>query len=198
MSPVIQTSTQGRKLQRGLRLTELPDAILAPEIVGVILLEDWSAPLSDDARGCAGGSLQAAVAAEFPMISLVRVGAPPQYDLVVNGITISSTTTQRVGIQLPTVGLTGITVSSDTAFLDRDVPGRPTSQVGRLTGAAILAGPFIWEGFILANTPVQVPVAIRLGSTTDGDGNPNLIVIGETLNTNLLVSFDWEESSPQG
>jgi len=196
--PLIQNPTTGRKLQRGFRLTELPDSILAPEIVGVVLLEDWSAPLSDLERGCMGGELQVAVAAEFGVIAIVRVGAPATYDLQVSGVWWSSNATGNIRLIVPTGGLAGFTISANTSFTDQNLPGRPSSQLIFDTAVGIPAGRNIIRTRALANTTYFFPLDIRIGTIGQGADLTSLAVVAETNNTDLNAGFYWKESAPEG
>jgi len=196
--PLIQDPTPVRKLQRGLRLTGLPDGVLAPEIVGVILLEDFSAPLSDVERGCRGSASAGAVAAENPLVALVRVGAPATYDLVVTEIFFTSETTQVVFVRVPTAGIVGLAVSGNSSFTDFELPGRPTSQLGTDTQVGVPAGRNLWEGRVIANTQVSLKTEIRIGTIGQGSNLTSLMIAGVTVNTILRGGFKWTESSPQG
>lgn len=196
--PLIQNPALGRKLQRSLRLIELPDAVLAPEIVGVVLLDDLTGPLSDEDRGCAGISGVAPVAAEFAIVTLIRVGAPSAYDLKVTRVHLWSDTTQTIRIAVPTVAITGLVVSGNTSFRDFTLPGRPTSQVGGDTQVLIPAGRELYTIRVLADVTVFVDVDIRIGTIGDPGDLTGLMVAAETANTRLNAGFDWTESAPQG
>lgn len=196
--PLIQNPTPGRKLQRGLRLTDLPDSVLAPEIVGVILLEDYSAPLSDISRGCIGRSAGGPTALENIGISLVRAGSPPQYDLVVTRAWFSTTTTQEIRLVVPSTPLVGKTLSPDTSFTDLELPGRPSSELGVISQVGIPAGRNIMTMHVLANTLIQIAVDIRIGTIGQGDDLTTLLIIAGDVNTRLVGGFDWVESEPQG
>jgi len=194
--PLIQNPSPTRKLQRGLRLTHLPDGVLAPEIVGVILLEDYSKPLGDLERGCLGSVSQAAVPAEASVSTLVRVGNPATYDMVVHGVSINTVADATVLVRYPSQGLVGIVVTTDTQFTDRDLPGRPASQLGSFTGAVAISAATIWRGTILANTPTWVPIEGRLGPVP---GDRNSVIVQMAANNLLLnCSWAWTESEPQG
>lgn len=196
--PLIQTPGPGRKLQRGLRLTELPDGILAPEIVGVILVEDFSAPLSDLQRGCMGSTDVGPVAAENPILALVRVGAPPQYDLKVSRCWFSTPTTQRVIVGVPTAGILGLTATPNTQFTDFSLVGRPTSQFATDTQIGLPAHRSIFDGLVLADTIVQVSLSLKIGAFNEPPSLTSIFIGGLTVNTNLVGGFEWVESAPEG
>lgn len=195
---LIQTATIARKLQRLLRLQSLPDSVLAAETVPVILVEDVSAPLSDEDRGCHGAQSAGAVAAENPILALVRVGAPATYDLTVSEIWVQTDTTQIITISTPTDGIAGLTASPNTQFTDQELPGRPTSQLGSDTQIGIPAGRVWWNARVLANEPKRIPVDVRIGTVGIQDDLTSIMVAGVTVNTRIAVAFTWTESSPQG
>ncbi len=194
---LIQNPGPARKLMRFLRLTTPIDSVLAPEMVGVVLVEDLSAPLGDQSRGCMGSLNIGAVAAEFPLIALVRVGAPAAYDLVVSECHFSVSASSQVDIILPTAGLTGLAAGA-TSFTDFEIPGQPTSQLGGDTQVAVPAGRILWGGLVLANTIYRVPLNLRIGTVGDGVGLSSVFVVGRAVNTKLRAGFTWDESAPQG
>jgi len=195
---LIQTPRLSRKLQRALRLTSLPDSVLAPETVSVIVVEDLSAPLSDEDRGCMGSVAPGATAAEFPLALLVRVGAPAQYDLVVTAVNITTLQTQSVAIVIPTVAVVGLSASTNKSFTDLGIPGLPSSQVASDTQAAIPANRVIWQALMQADEPIRVPLKVRIGTIGDGNNLTSIMVNGQTVNTQIIVSWEWTESAPQG
>jgi len=197
VSPLIQDPTAGRKLQRGFRLTTLPDSVLAPEIVGVVILEDWSDPLGDVSRGCAGTETRGAVAAQNPHITLVRVGLGNPYELVVTRLWFSSTTTQQIAIVQPSA-LAGQVASANTSFTDFRLPGRPASQLGTLSQVGLTPGRQLFSGVFLANTINRLDVHLRLGTFGDGVDLTALAIVGQTVNSTLHGGFEWTESSPLG
>ncbi len=196
--PLIQSPTIGRKLQRNLRLTELPDSVLAPEIVAVIIAEDLSAPLGDQERGCMGSVTVQAVAAENSIVVLTRAGAPAGYDLRVTAVSWTSPVTQLIRLTMPTVAVTGLVLTTNTGFTDFTLPGRPTSPLGGATPVATPAGRILFQGRIEQDTTFRLPVDIRLGTIGDGNDFTSLMVVAVTANTVLRASFEWTESAPQG
>jgi len=196
--PLIQNPNIGRKLQRNLRLTELPDSILAPEIVGVVLVEDASAPLGDEERGCMGATNIGPVALENPILALVRVGAPAAYDLTVNEVHFSTNTAQVITVSVPTAGIAGLSVSGNTSFSDFELPGRPASQLGNDTQVGVPANRILFEVNALADTLYRIPVDIRIGTIGLGSDLTSLMLAGITVNTDLFGGFSWVESAPLG
>jgi len=197
MSPIIQNPSTGRKLQRGLRLTSLPDSVLAPEIVGVVLLEDWSEPLGDIERGCTGAVTVPAIALENPAVTLVRVGLTNAYTFLVTRLWFSSSSTQRIRVVQPTA-LAGQTPTGNTAFTDFGLPGRPTSQLGFLNQVGVLAGRQLMVAHIVADTTYRFDVQYRIGHFGDGLVLTALAIVGDTVNTDLAGGFDWTESPSLG
>jgi len=195
---LIQVSRLARKLQRSLRLTSLPDSVLAPETVSVIIVEDLSAPLSDEERGCMAAGGAGAVAAEFSLLALVRVGAPAEYDLTVTGMHFSSTTAQQIRLIVPTAGILGLAASANTQFTDFNTPGRPTSQFGIDTQVAVPVGRVLLRYEIEASVTYRIPLQLRLGTFGIGPQLNSLIMVAMTANTLLLGGWEWTESAPQG
>jgi len=195
---LIQSPNIGRKLMRSLRLTAQPDVVLAPETVGVILLEDLSAPLSDIERGCMGSEFQAAVAAEFGIVVLTRAGAPATYDAIVTAVTLMSTANDVLEISVPTAGVVGLTTSANTIFTDLELPGRPTSPLGTDTQVAVPARRILMRVQVLALTFVRIPLNIRLGTIGVGSELPALMINATTVNQSIRAGFEWTEGSPQG
>lgn len=192
--PLIQSATIARKLMQSLRLTALPDSILAPETVAVILVEDLSAPLSDENRGCMGSVALGPVAAENSFVTLERVG--DSYALDVTEVHFGVTTSQNVLVAAATTALTGITASANKQFENFSLPGQPTSLLGSDTAVGLPASRNLYRGPVLANTIYRIPLNIRIGG--DEEGVFGLFVGAETVNTVLFAGFKWTESAPLG
>jgi len=194
---LIQRPGPTRKLQQALGLTHQPDGILGPEIVGVILLEDLSEPLSDVERGCMGGGSQAAVALENSFIALTRQLANPRGTIRITGAFISTSVDMRVMIRTPTVDLTGMT-DIPASFTDRKIAGAPSTLFQRDTTVGLPTGGQLWRGLVLANTPVQISLAVKLGNLADGTGRSSILIGCETVNAELSGGFYWTEADPPG
>lgn len=193
---LIQTSVIARKLQQFLRLTELPDSLLAPDVVAVIVVEDLSDPLTGDARGGVGVTRQNAVVAENSMVALTRVSN--QYRLTLNKIFINTDTAQLISVIAASPPLTGMTPSINTSFTDMKTPGRPSSILSLDSKVAVPPGRQLWRSRILASTPVTVEIALDVGAPDDELPLTDVVVVGEALNTALTVGFAWTESPPLG
>lgn len=197
--PIIQNPTIGRKLQRALRLTELPDSILAPEVVATISVEDLTAPLSDIERGCAGSLDIGGVVAEFPLFGLVLVGNPPSYDLKVTALTISVSSDTILRVARARQAILGLTATTDTGFTNFGIPGRPASQLGSDTVAVLPTMDQLFRFRVLASTPVRVPLDFRLGGPDPVTNFSNvLLVIAGATNIIMTGSFEWTESELLG
>ncbi len=179
-------------------MTDLPDSVLAPELVGVILVEDYSAPLTDIERGCRGSDAVAAVAAEFGIIVLVRVGSPARYDLVATEAHFSTQADAIVTVGVPTAGVAGLTASDQTTFEDQELPGRPTSQLGLDTQVAVPANRTLYQLTVLSNTMYRIPLSQRLGTVGLGDDLSSLMIASGTANIILRGGFTWTERPPLG
>jgi len=194
--PLIQTSEQGRKLQQGLRLTSLPDSVLAPEIVPVIIVEDYSAPLLGTSKGCTGAVVIPISALNFSLVVLRR---PTSIRVNVNRVIVSSATPQQIQITMPTALPVTAAIATDKVFTDFNTPGRPSAVFqGDNTSAVILPGRILYRFRLLANTPAVIPMDILLGHP-DVDPRFSEFMINTTLiNTDLAISLDWTESPPLG
>jgi len=188
---LIQNPTIGRKLQRSLRLTELPDSVLAVETVPVILVEDLSAPLSDEDRGCAGNARVGPVAAEFPFVGLRKTSE--QYDLVLKRIWVSSNASGSFIVTRPAAAVAGFVTTTDTGFTDAQTPGRPSSQVITDTGVALIAGIEFYRFPVIVDENIIIDLDMRVSGIGD-----SILVQNLTVNTFMNVAFDWVESSPLG
>jgi len=193
---LIQTSVIGRKLQRLLRLTELPDSILAPDVVPVIVVEDVSDPLVGDARGCAGAAEQQPVAAEASIVSLVRVSR--SYNLKVTKFWFSSPNNNQISVIATSPPLTGLTATINTSFRDFSLPGRPSSTLGIDSLAAVPPGRILFRGRVLANELHVVEIDFDIGAPDDTLPLTDLSIVAEIVNTALTAGFEWTESPPLG
>ena len=192
---LIQSPTIARRLQQFLRLTNLPDSILGPEIVGVVVVEDLS-QTGDQVRGCSAGTVVNAVAAEAPFFALIRIG-PSGLDVVVNRLIFASSTAQNITVRRAAV-IAGVTQVAGT-FDDLDLPGRPTSFFGQDTAVGLPAGTDFQVYRIEANQPQVIEVNIRLGNDEiDPPGIGGIVIGGLTVNTDLIGGFGWVESEPRG
>lgn len=196
--PLIQNPGPGRKLQRSLRLSGLPDSILAPEIVGTILLEDLSAPLTEESRGCIGMVQASGLVAENAIVALVRVGAPAPYELTVTKLLISTPTSQEVRVIVPTAGVFGLAVSTSTSFTDFELPGRPSSQLGSDSQAGFPTGRNLFRFTMPGDELLQIPVNIRIGTIGVADELTSIVIGAVTQQTILRAGFEWTESAPLG
>ena len=195
---IIQSPDIGRKLQRQLRLTELPDSLLAPDVVPVILVEDLSAPLVGTAFGCVGAEIQSSVVGEFPMITLTAFGP---YQCTVRRLNLSANTTMILTIAVPTVSLVGMTTSPNTSFNNQGIAGRPASILGTDTKVAIPARRDLYVMRLLANTVWEFEVDIDLAGSNDTPGEvpgSNIMIFSEVANTAISAGVDWVESESLG
>lgn len=189
--PLIQTSDQARKLQQGLRLTTLPDSVLAPEIVPVILVEDYSAPLLGTSNGCTGAIVVAAVAANISLAVLRRAAS---VRVNVRRVIVSTATTQQIQITMPT-SLVTAAIATDKVFTDFATPGRPSTVFeADNTGVGIPAGRILYRFRVLANTTYQIDMDVLLGHPDIAPNFFQFMINGTIVNTDLAVSIDWIES----
>jgi len=193
---LIQNPTISRRLQTNLRLTHPPDSILAPETVAVIIVDDYTSPIDDESRGCAGANVVGAVAAERGLCGLIRVN-PNQYDLVVSGVMVTCQTAQLFDLRIPTVAVTGPTPSGNTNFVDFNLPGRPSTQLVVDTNAVAIVGRNLLTFECDGLNPVIIPLGIRIG-TGDPVGSDTIILQSQSNNLPFQVSWTWTEGPPLG
>lgn len=192
--PLIQDPTIVRKLQQSLRLIALPDALLAPEIVPVILVSDLSAPLADIERGCSGADEVGAAVGEFSIITLTRIGGARTADVTITGVTMGTRSTQTMLFVVFTAAVVGLALSGQTSFDDLELPGRPTSRLGTDTQVGLPGNRVIHRVRLLADTSVRIPMKIRLGNIDQG----TVGIVGLTQNTGIFGGYEWTESPPLG
>ena len=192
----IQTSDQARKLQRGLRLTSLPDSILAPEIVGVIILEDYSKPLIGTEFGCSAGTTRGAVAAEFSQVILRRPNA--QIRVKVLRVFIGASSAQAILISIPNTPPGGFTELASRVFNDLEVPGRPSAFFGSDTAIAIPARRDMYSIRVPADQSIVVTLDIDLGAPGVGNGDTDVLFANTVVNTSLSVGLEWVEGPTLG
>lgn len=190
---LIQRPAITRRLQRALGLTSVPDGVLAPEIVGVVIVEDLSRSLdAEEIRPCMAGADSVALAGERSHITISRRSA--SVEVVCTGVTFSSPVTSHFQLILPTALVTVVVPRGQ--FNDRTLPGRPSSDVGVGTLVAGVTGNRILELVVLANDPVHIPLNIRLGAP--GDPSSQVSVQVDAFNQLVRGGFTWVESPPLG
>jgi hypothetical protein len=194
--PLIQDPTIARRLQTSLRLTSLPDSILAPEVVPVILVADETNRLGDQVRGCAGMGTPGAVAAQNATAVLTRQN--PTYELVCQRIWISTGSSGLYMVFAPTLPITGLTDSGNTSFTDMMTAGRPASPLGVGNTAGVPAGRVLHRFDVAAGRTERFETEIRVGQAGIGDGLSQIAVICNTANVAATIGFDWVESPPLG
>ncbi len=196
--PHIQDPTIGRSLQRGLRLTALPDSILAPEVVPVIVVDDYTTGrFGEIERACTGFHGQAAVAGENAHVSLQRSAIGTE--VIVTRITLDpGGAAGRFFIGRITAANPGGAVSTETSFDDFNTPGKPSAQmiVGTVLPGGLPALDIMYQIVLIGNTHTQIPVYIRLGAP--GLNAALLWVNHQTAGVAANIGFNWIERPPLG
>lgn len=197
---LVQDPSIGRALQRSLRLTSLPDSLLAPEIVPVILVSDLSegTPFGDVERSAAGFATIGAVAAENGHISLRRPGAG--IEVIIKKLTFDIGS-PAARIVFGTIGAAipgGTTASPETAWQDFNIAGKPSAvlEQGTVLNAALPAIDIMWEWIIPANTTRSMNVNIRLG--VPGTVRETFWTHCATVNQTHRMGMEWIERPPLG
>jgi len=196
--PIIQSPNIGLRLKKLLSLTHLPDAVLAPEIVGVILVGD----VSEGAlvRHCQGSVVIPGVAAEVAVAALRNTpvsGSPRDVAVRVTKVTISSDAAQLLELRITGATLGTLTTVGDKRFTDLDQVGTPASEVGGQTRPVLPASgllvPFL-AGAAVMNT---IDLDILFGTVAAGQFQNSLFVSGATVATGLQVGWFWDEFTPE-
>lgn len=197
---IIQTVDPGRSLQRLYRLQRMPDTTLAPEIVPVVIVNDlatvspWDQP---DRRPGVAYTLITAAAGEFPIIALV---APPQTDVEITRVVISSATAGIVRIRRPLATLTGLGATSTPAWNDGELAGRPSTFVQADSVAALPTGRTMFLSNIAANQTLIVPISIRVPGFRPGQipGSNAVLIDHQTAVAALTVGYEFIEENRGG
>jgi len=200
MSPLIQKPDIALRLKKFLGLTELPDSVLAPEIVGTIQVGDLSEGTL--VRPCMGGIFQAGVAAEFSIAVLRNTpagGIPRDHQVVCQKVIVTVNTSMDVLIGNTGAAL-GALAAGEKSFADNDLVGAPSSEVGSITEAVLPAMNNLIRFRSLAGTPQQFLImqgrGFRFGTVGAGLFQNSFIVVGLTVNIPIHVSYEWTEHSP--
>ena len=199
--PIMQVPDIALKLYRRFRLESVPDSLLAPETVPVVIVEDLVGyNITGGERECRGSTGQGAIIAEFALSGLVNFN--PNAVIKATGVWLSSTTSQLMTLLRPTVGIVGMTNSSDKSFMDFRISGEPQASVQRQSIVALPAGRAMWELRILAETPIYIPLDITLDrsevSPMGAMPDRAVLVACSVANTNLFVSWEWTEGAQEG
>lgn len=193
--PLIQTPDIARKLMRGLRLTTPPDSVLAPETVSVIIVEDYSAPLTGVSFGCFGSVTQAPIAAEFSLVTLRRI---PQMRVKVTKVHVGVDTDTTILISNPVDGVAGLVVSANTQFTDFSVPGRPSAVMGSDTQVAIPTRRDLIRIPALAGVTYSIELDIDLGDPNVAPADDMIMAAAGLVNARLDCSWEWIEGPVLG
>jgi len=194
--PLINNPSLGLRLKKFCQLTALPDSVLAPEIVGTILLGDLTEGATD--RLCMGSRSIQAAGGQFPLVGIRNqpaAGAPRDVAVRVTRIWVTTDTTQLITIAFTGAGL-GAWSQGQKAFLDLDQVGAPSTEVGGDGEVAEPADARLAEIRLLANTVLEFPINFLMGTVNAGLFQNSLFVFGFTADTNISATFAWTEFSP--
>lgn len=188
------------RLKRRYRMERPPDFLLSPEIVAVVLLDDLTQDAETGQRLCFGTMSQLGAVGEQPELLIINSLAGR---VVVRRCWITTDSTQVVTIARPTVATAGLTAGTNKQFRDMRIPGSPQTVLGFKSTAAPDANTPFWEHELLANTPQLVELNMILFGGTPGDAGPggegsrSIMFLGNTTGTNLRVTLEWDEGTPE-
>ncbi len=191
--PLIQIPDYSLKLQRALRLTNPPDSVLGPEIVGVILVDDLTKGGRGTIRKCAGVGSAGAVVAETAIITLTHAtaaGQPREYLATCTRVIVSSSVNVTVNIAITGAPVVGLAVSGESAHLNLDNPGRPTSPIQQGNEAVVVANNQLYRCRVGANDTKIIDTEIFLGSQRFQN---HVFVFAGAQNVGFNCSFEWTE-----
>jgi len=198
--PHIQDPTIGRSLQRGLRLTALPDSVLAPEVVPVIVVADFTGgQFGDVVRGCHGSINQIGVAAEQSHGSVRRASIGTE--VIVKGFDYSGPTNlQLIIARLEEAPPLGLTESNEKQFDDFDTPGRPSAilETGTFAGVDVPQVNILARHVVLANVRNNISFGAGLRLGTPGTFQDQVFCFTLESNVTCRFNFVWEERPPLG
>ena len=199
--PIIQVPDIALKLYRRFRLESVPDSLLAPETVPVVIVEDLVGyNISGAERECMAGLGQGATVAEFSIVGLVNFN--PNEEIRVTGVWLSSSSTQMLSLLRPTAGIVGMANSPDKSFVDFRIGGEPEASVQSQTIAVIPPGRLMWVGRVLPDSPVYVPLDLTLkkSEVSPMGAMPGraILAVANTANSGLFVGWEWTEGIQEG
>ena len=193
--PIIQIPDVALKLYRRFRLESVPDSVLAPETVPVVLVEDLSDYMVEGGgRPCMGATDVPAVVGEKGFASLGNIDKKTR--VRVTHITVDVDAPVQLLVQAHTNTSIAIT-GAPKAFLDRRLKGAPQSLFGFGSDPVYLVGIPIWGHRLLAETVYRIPIGMLLGSG-EFAGNSRIVVAAVTANISFRVSMEWIEGLPEG
>ena len=199
--PIIQVPDIALKLYRRFRLESVPDSLLAPETVPVVIVEDLVGyNVTGAERQCRGSTDQGSTIAEFAISGLVNFNV--NAEIKVTGVWISSQTTQRWTLLRPTAGVVGMANDPDKSFVDFRIEGEPEASVQKQTIIALPPGRAMWTGMVLADTLVYIPLDLTLKksevSPMGAMPGSAILALCELANTNQFVAWEWTEGVGEG
>lgn len=177
---------------RGLGLTHPPDSILAPELVGVILVEDYSKELDELTRAAAGSITQAAVAGQQSNCFIMADDGAEFF--VLDRIIVRADITTDISVIVPNVLLAPLTTAKGQ-YRDLALIGRPQAEMGAFTGAApagIRVHQLQIQPTVLGVNILDVDYTLRLRTN---ETQAPICISTAQQQVALAVSFDWREFS---
>ncbi len=197
--PIIQNPSVGLRLKKFLGLTHLPDAVLAPEVVATVLVEDLSGGTL--LRKCMGGVNEGGTPGNISLVALRNtpaLGSPRDVQVrVTRAIITAADSTQRVDVHITGAPLGALTAGVK-GFADNDLEGFPASEVGSTTPAAPPASRLLVPLDLTVSVPFVLDLDYLLGALGIArDFQNSIFVASSSLDTRLKVAWFWEESNPE-
>ena len=198
---LINSPAIARKLQRILRLQQLPDTILGPEVVPVIIVEDASqlrVNASEEEKPCLGFSRSVAVAGANSHCVIrkpfnVTIQQASKLRIIVDGVWVSpNAPTDIAVVYLNTLPALDVT----KRFKDATLRGLPEAEIGTQDNVGVL-GVIVLRLFSAGTGGLYLPLGIELPNPTLTN-NEGIGVVPTGTNTLLDASWDWRELPPFG
>lgn len=162
---LIQAPEVALKLLERYRLSGLPDSILAPEIVPVVLVDDLTRESSADRLECSGWCDTVAAAATYGWIGVATNQSSAWLHRVeLYCATSDCTVSVRPSGSAPADSFSGYTVVGTKGYLDRNLPGVPELHLGHKAPAGVAVGVTQQQVFLKAGVVLTLPLGIYLPS----------------------------------
>lgn len=183
----IQVPEIARKLQRRLG-TDGPAPVhtVGPELVPVVLVEDFTTPTPEDTgfeRMCLGYS---GIAAEAAKYAHAGIFIPSGSGLVAH-VEAAMITHEGAGwLELRTYDAAALSSTGTKAFRDRRITGSPAAVIAGQNNATQL-GTFVAAFEVPGDESIQIPIDVVIG---DGQG---ILLTSPTVDKDINAAIYWRE-----
>ena len=190
---LIQRPDVARKLQRQYGLQRLPDAVLAPEVVAVTIVDDLSS--GDLSRICYGRSIQVAVAGQNSVVSFSAQNSGTLCRLTDLWVRCNAANTSCQFRRESAGSLAGIvTAHNNKRFSDFSIPGQPSLEVADGSNVGLPAGLIMGVYETTGTGTEHVPFEVTL----DPGQDDAFFIVANAVNVTLEVMACWIEQQPRG